>query len=72
MARQPSNTTILVAVTRLEEQLKSMQEDFAEVKPVIEDYKKMKNRGMGLWFAVTLFFTALGGVLTNRLEKMFN
>lgn len=67
-----NNTDIMIAITELKKDVKTLQDDVTEIKPFVKDYEKMKNRGVGIWIAVTLFFTALGGVLTNRLEKWFS
>lgn len=39
----------------------------AEMKPHVEDYKKMKQRGIGIWLVVTLLGTVGGGWILRKM-----
>ena len=58
------------AFGRLESKVDSMAEDIREIKPHIEDWKKTKQRGIGIGIA-SLFSGAGVGAFLASIGKLF-
>lgn len=56
---------------RNEESLKAAQKKIDIMHPHVEDYRKLKQRGIGILTAASMFFGAVGAFLSKVIGAMF-